>query len=220
MQRINVIFIIALLFVSTSSYGVTITRSTATTASITDFYQDFSYCSCNVSPSLCDNYCCCDTSCSAVLIYLFRLRYQVGSLLKVVWLHHPILKVSAMTHRYWDSVLFRIFLVFIFQIEELLGTSTLILKLPRSLIPLRQNCTQYLNLVLQKHQELSLLSLLLPPLPLLELTIPYFLIKFRPVILTLKLQQVHSFSVQFQDLGDIVFQEFSMWQQLHQLRVA
>lgn len=32
-------------------------------ASISSLYQDFAACSCDLTPSLCDNYCCCDSLC-------------------------------------------------------------------------------------------------------------------------------------------------------------
>ena len=57
---------LALLFSATLNYGVSLTMASATTPSITNFYQDFSYCTCDLSPSLCDNYCCCDAACSSV----------------------------------------------------------------------------------------------------------------------------------------------------------
>lgn len=38
--------------------------TTATNApTITNYYQDFAACSCDLSPALCDNYCCCDPLC-------------------------------------------------------------------------------------------------------------------------------------------------------------
>lgn len=43
------------------STPLAITTSTAST--ITNYYQDFASCSCDITPSLCDNYCCCDSQC-------------------------------------------------------------------------------------------------------------------------------------------------------------
>ena len=67
MQTQTLLALLALLAL-VNCYGTTITRSAATTSSITDFYQDFSYCACDTTPSLCDNYCCCDASCASVLV--------------------------------------------------------------------------------------------------------------------------------------------------------
>ena len=50
----------------TITYGTTFTMDTTTASSITNFYQNFAYCSCDVMPTLCDNYCCCDTNCDTV----------------------------------------------------------------------------------------------------------------------------------------------------------
>ena len=48
-------------------YASQITISSATASTISNFYQDFSTCSCDKTPSLCDNYCCCDSACSSVI---------------------------------------------------------------------------------------------------------------------------------------------------------
>lgn len=122
-------------------YGTTITRSTATTSSISDFYQDFSYCSCDVTPSLCDNYCCCDASCSSVNHILDRLQLLLGHPHPVVFHHLRQYKVFVMTPQPKDLVHFKTFPVFTFQIEELLDIFITILKPHQYHTQLQLNCT-------------------------------------------------------------------------------
>lgn len=140
MNNIKLALIITLFTGYVHSYGTTITRSTAATASITDFYQDFSYCSCNLTPSLCDNYCCCDTSCSSVIFMLSRQPSAVGNLQKVAFHPHRQYKAFAMIHRHSDLVPSKIFPACTSQTEEPSATSTPIPKQLPLPIPLPQNC--------------------------------------------------------------------------------
>ena len=136
----TIIFLYCLVVLAVG-YGTIITRSTATTSSISDFYQDFSYCSCDLTPSLCDNYCCCDTSCSSVNNILDRLQLQLGHLHPAVFHHLQQYKVFVMIHQPKDLAHLKIFLVYIFQIEELLAIFIIILKRHRYHTQLQLNCT-------------------------------------------------------------------------------
>ena len=53
--------IAALLFIANAYSSLLATSNNA--ASISNSYQDFAACSCDLTPSLCDNYCCCDSQC-------------------------------------------------------------------------------------------------------------------------------------------------------------
>jgi hypothetical protein len=83
-SNLSILVLVLCLITSTYSYGVQLSMPTVTTASITNFYQDFSYCSCDLSPSLCDNYCCCDGACSTVGTISRRPQWQHGLQLAVV----------------------------------------------------------------------------------------------------------------------------------------
>lgn len=54
---------IALLFIIATPYATLLSISTTSTATISNYYQDFASCSCDLTPSLCDNFCCCDSQC-------------------------------------------------------------------------------------------------------------------------------------------------------------
>jgi hypothetical protein len=53
---------LAILLCLASTYSALLT-TTNSSATITNYYQDFAACSCDLTPSLCDNYCCCDPLC-------------------------------------------------------------------------------------------------------------------------------------------------------------
>lgn len=40
--------------------------NTTASKTISDYNTDFASCSCDIHPTICDNYCCCDTVCSTV----------------------------------------------------------------------------------------------------------------------------------------------------------
>lgn len=75
-----VIFILLSIFIPTSSYFAQINSfDTTSSQTISSYNTDFASCSCNLHPTICDNYCCCDNSCSSVLInFINRLKYHHG----------------------------------------------------------------------------------------------------------------------------------------------
>ncbi len=63
---------------SITGYSAPITmKSAASASSITDYFIDFAECSCNIMPSICDNYCCCDSLCG-VNHNRGRVQLQLG----------------------------------------------------------------------------------------------------------------------------------------------
>ena len=76
MREPLVVFVVLTLSWYAACFGAQVTLSSSSTASITNFYQDFSYCSCDITPSLCDNYCCCDSSCSASTVSSWKGSYK------------------------------------------------------------------------------------------------------------------------------------------------
>jgi len=125
--------VVLLLFAATlpsvSSYGATITVNSTASASISNFYQDLAYCSCDLTPSLCDNYCCCDASCSAVSSYICRVFKTPGLLHRAACLHQSQFKAFATRLQFLGLDLSAICHVFIFLIEEQSEITTVILKL-------------------------------------------------------------------------------------------
>lgn len=71
-QMTPLILIITLLPLA-SAYSTLLTISNAS-ASISNYYQDFASCSCDLTPGLCDNYCCCDPQC----VHYLPLRLQLA----------------------------------------------------------------------------------------------------------------------------------------------
>lgn len=81
-------------------YATLLSISNSSAASISNYYQDFAACSCDLTPSLCDNYCCCDAQCVnhsshrlqqvrglqpiSVLPHLLPSKSPVGSPLKAL----------------------------------------------------------------------------------------------------------------------------------------
>lgn len=120
----------SLLFSLAFSYGTTVTVSSTATASITNFYQDFSYCSCDLTPSLCDNYCCCDASCSTVHISLGRLFRHLGQLLQAAYQHPAQLRVFATHPQSQDLNPSVIYPAFTIQTEEQSEITIIIPKQP------------------------------------------------------------------------------------------
>lgn len=59
---------LALLVLVVSPYATLLSISNSTSATISNYYQDFAACSCDLTPSLCDNYCCCDSQCVPLLL--------------------------------------------------------------------------------------------------------------------------------------------------------
>ena len=66
----NCLLIAALL--SLAHAYASLIATTNAPASVSNFYQDFASCSCDLTPGLCDNYCCCDTQC----VFPYPLRTQ------------------------------------------------------------------------------------------------------------------------------------------------
>jgi hypothetical protein len=117
--RLILLLLFALLLPYIHSYGTTISVSSTASASITNFYQDLAYCSCDLTPSLCDNYCCCDAFCSTVPKILSRPFRPPGLQHRAVCLHPALYKAFVIHHRYLASDPSAICPVCTFQIEEL-----------------------------------------------------------------------------------------------------
>lgn len=59
-----------LLILPTLQYFSQITNmNKVASKSVSNYQTDFASCSCNIHPTICDNYCCCDSSCSTVMIF-------------------------------------------------------------------------------------------------------------------------------------------------------
>lgn len=143
MGKETLLVLMGLLWVG-MGYGTVITRSTATTASITNFYQDFSYCGCDLTASLCDNYCCCDGFCSSVSFFLKRVLWPLGLLPMPVCLRGLRLRPFAISHRSQVLALSMTSPVFTIQIRLRLGIIFCTQRrLPSLILPL-QNCKKIL----------------------------------------------------------------------------
>jgi len=77
---IFVICIVSILISGTNQYFVQITNmNTTSSKTISDYNKDLALCSCDIHPTICDNYCCCDSKCSSVQLHNYtRLKFQSG----------------------------------------------------------------------------------------------------------------------------------------------
>lgn len=124
------------------SYASQINISSTTTSTVSNFYQDFSSCSCDKSPSLCDNYCCCDTACPSVTKHLLRLQWVHGRMHTAALLHLRLFNTSAIKHLALAMGHSMICRASTSQTVDLSAISIKICKLPPSRIPLSANCKQ------------------------------------------------------------------------------
>jgi hypothetical protein len=135
------------------SYGAQITISSATQASITNFYQDFSTCPCDISPLLCDNYCCCDSLCSSVPFPQLRQQWQLGPTLTPASQPLSQSRVSAPSPHPLAMVHSKISPVYIPPTEGQSAATTKASKLPPSTTPLLANCNKNYIQCLHRHQH-------------------------------------------------------------------
>lgn len=117
------------------TYASQINLSTTTTSTISNFYQDFSSCSCDRTPSLCDNYCCCDSVCPTVSIFLFRLPLPAGQTHLVASPLLQLYSIYATNHRAQATGHSKICRAFTSRIEGQSVTSIKICHQPPSTTP-------------------------------------------------------------------------------------
>jgi len=135
-------FVLAAGFIQTVlNYAAQINISSATTATVSNFYQDFSYCSCDRTPSLCDNYCCCDSLCSSVPESKSRPQSPHGPTPTVASLPHPRLSTSATNPRNLATAHSMTSRACTTLIAARLDTSIRICRPPPSTTPPSINCT-------------------------------------------------------------------------------
>lgn len=70
MKEIIVVAVLFTIYQGINAYSVSLAMATLSGSSITNYYQNLAICSCDVTVNLCDNYCCCDSACSQVYIFL------------------------------------------------------------------------------------------------------------------------------------------------------
>ncbi len=63
--------LVSVFLVDVQAYSVKITMDTKSQTSINSTIVDVSKCSCNLHPTICDNFCCCDNSCSSVIYLIY-----------------------------------------------------------------------------------------------------------------------------------------------------
>ena len=114
---ISCFILIVLLIQEGITYATQINVSSATTSTISNFYQDFSFCSCDRTPSLCDNYCCCDSACSAVRNLKLRPQLLHGLALIVALPPLRLFSIFATNHRVQATVHLMTYFAFTSQIE-------------------------------------------------------------------------------------------------------
>ena len=145
MLRPQKITILLFLAIAVHSFGTLITLDASTSSSIADYNQDLGTCSCNLLTNVCDNFCCCDTTCTTVInLVIFRKSSQRGPMQNTVdQKAKAIYNYSAMMSRVLDFPLLKTLDAFTSRIEERSAISSVCLTQLRLFFRLPMACKNF-----------------------------------------------------------------------------